>query len=131
MTGKNTNASDIADFESMLDLSTQFTSSVVPRWQRKAAAAAAANGDRFIPNRAALDQQSSLDQVSLLLLFLLSFHCILFLTLKILFVVHINSSTSHHSLSSFIHSSPPFFSSPPWLLMVILSQTIQNFFNRN
>ena len=58
-----------ADFESMLDLSGNISSSVVPRWQRKqqrqAAAAAAASGngnggvDRFIPHRQASD---SLDQ---------------------------------------------------------------------
>jgi cell division cycle protein 20 (cofactor of APC complex) len=61
------NNNDLADFESMLDLSGNISSSVVPRWQRKqqrqAAATASGNGnggvDRFIPNRQAsepLDQ---------------------------------------------------------------------------
>lgn len=44
-------SSDVADFESIIDLSQNISSSVVPRWQRKQAASSDKISDRFIPSR--------------------------------------------------------------------------------
>jgi cell division cycle 20, cofactor of APC complex len=46
-------SNDIVDFESMMDLSTNISSSVLPRWQRKAQSSSSdKTSDRFIPSRA-------------------------------------------------------------------------------
>ena len=59
-----TNNNDIAEFESMLDLSTNISSSVVPRWQRKAQQQQPSGpGDRFIPSRAGMESSAFSESV--------------------------------------------------------------------